>query len=138
MNTFLSLITIIQGPDSPLCLDRLGLGPLEHASGQARIRCHDVNTMNKTLSAFADRAESIFLQPFRELFGTPHHRRSIGIICDPWQQSPPSVLSTKAFYIAVSLLQEPGMDLTSLQLMDEGEASDRYPDGWTFRLFASS
>jgi hypothetical protein len=128
MNTFLSRITNVQGSDSPLCFDRLGSGPLEHAFGQARIRCHDVNTMKKMLSVFAYRAESISLQPFLELSGTRHHKRSIGIICDPWQQSPASVLSTKAFHIVVSLLQQIGMDLTSLQLMDE--ASDCYPGWW--------
>jgi hypothetical protein len=92
-----------------------------------------MNTMNKLLNAFASRAESISLQRFLELFVTPHHRRSIGIICDPWQQSPASVLNTKAFHIAVSLLPQIGMDLTSLQFLDEGEASDRYPAWWNLQ-----
>jgi hypothetical protein len=58
LNTFVSLIIILftSGENEVLSLDRLGSGSLEHFFGRARIRCYDVNTMKKMMTAFAGEA----------------------------------------------------------------------------------
>jgi hypothetical protein len=129
INTFFSLITLIRTSPTAVKLDHLGSGPLEHAFGQGRIRCHDINTMNKMLAAFADRAESLVLKAFLDLFGTSHRRHSIGIICGPWLSSDPSVIPHAAYEIALSLLELIGLDLQPLTVYRQ----EQYPSWWDLK-----
>jgi hypothetical protein len=39
LNTFASLITLLQTCLRPICLDRIGSNPLDHTFGKARLRC---------------------------------------------------------------------------------------------------
>jgi hypothetical protein len=106
LNPFVSLISIIRESRTAMRLDRLGSDPLEHSFGQARMRCHDVNTMDKMPKAFAYKADLISKAPFLQLLGCPRRRHSMGITCGPWSESPPSELTHSPFEIAVSLFDE--------------------------------
>jgi hypothetical protein len=53
LNTFMSLMSIIRESPTAAFLSHLGSDPLEHAFGQARACCRDVNTMEKMLKAFS-------------------------------------------------------------------------------------
>jgi hypothetical protein len=121
LNTFVSLISIIRESRTALRLDRLGSDPLEHSFGQARTRCHDVNTMDKMLKAFAYKADLISKAPFLQLLGCPRRRHSMGIICGPWSDSPPSELTRPPFEIAVSMFDEIGIDVSRV-LVHQREA----------------
>jgi hypothetical protein len=44
----------------PICFNRVGSNPLEHAFGKARIRCRDVNSMRRMLTALATEAMTSF------------------------------------------------------------------------------
>jgi hypothetical protein len=52
LNTFITLIVILQHSADPVCLNRLWSGPLEHVFGRGRIRCRDIITMRKMIKAF--------------------------------------------------------------------------------------
>jgi hypothetical protein len=80
--------------------------------------------MKKMLDAFADRAESLCLTAFLELFEIFHRRQSIAIVCEPWFASARSVIHTPAHQIALSLLEMIGVDLIP-------HASSQT---WTFRI----
>jgi hypothetical protein len=125
LNSFISIIAMLRESHTPICLNRLGSDPLEHSFGQARIRCWDVNTMEKMLAAFSFQAESISRGPFLELLGSPHRRHSIGITCDPWSTSPPSEFHCEPFDIAVSLFEHIGIDLTRILQPRPGEPLER-------------
>jgi hypothetical protein len=112
LNDFASLLSIIRDSLTPISLNRLGSDPLEHSFGQARIRCRDVNTMNKMLTAFADKAHLISKLPFLELLDTPSRRHSLGVVCGPWAESPPSVLMHTPFLIALSLFEQIGIGIS--------------------------
>jgi hypothetical protein len=112
LNTFASLISILRESPTPVCLNRLGSDPLEHSFGQARMRCWDVNTMNKMLRAFAYKIEDISERSFMALLDAPRRRHSIGVTCGPWSASPPSELTCTPFEIALSLFDEIGIDLS--------------------------
>jgi hypothetical protein len=59
LNTFMSLISIIRESPTAVFLSHLGSDPLEHVFCQARVRCRDVNTMEKMLKAFSFNLEKI-------------------------------------------------------------------------------
>jgi hypothetical protein len=86
--------------------------------------------MKKMLGAFADRAESLCLKAFLELFGTPRRRHSIGIICGPWLASAPSVIRPPAYQIALSMLELIGLDLTPLRVVVNLDPQNPYPGWW--------
>jgi hypothetical protein len=90
--------------------------------------------MKKMLGAFADRAESFCLKAFLELFGTPRRRQSIGIICEPWLASAPSVIRTPAYQIALSMLELIGLDLTPLHVVVNLDPQNRYPGWWDLKV----
>jgi hypothetical protein len=111
LNTFASLISIIRESPTLVNLGNLGSNPLEHSFGHARVCCRDVNTMVTMLRAFADKTKEISSRQFLELFNMPRGRHVIGIICGPWSESPDSELMCSPYEIAVSLLEEIGLDL---------------------------
>jgi hypothetical protein len=47
MNASFSRIILVRSSPTPVCIDRLGSGPLEHEFDHARMRCHDMNTLKK-------------------------------------------------------------------------------------------
>jgi hypothetical protein len=66
------------------------------------------------LRAFADKAGEISSRQFLELLNTPSGRHAMGIISGPWSESPDSELMCSPYEIAVSLLEEIGLDLTPI------------------------
>jgi hypothetical protein len=64
------------------------------------------------LSAFSFNLEKISRRPFLNLLCAPQGRHSLGVICEPWSESPDSELACRRFDIAVSLLEATGIDLT--------------------------
>jgi hypothetical protein len=108
---FVSLILMIRESPTAVLLSHLGSDPLEHAFGQARARCRDVNTMEKMLKAFSFKLEKIPRCPFPDLLCAPQSRHSMGVICELWPESPDSELAFRPFDIAVSLLEASGIDL---------------------------
>jgi hypothetical protein len=112
LNTFMSLISIIR--ESPITIfpSHLGSDPLEYAFSQMRVRCRDVNAIKKMLKTFSFNLEKISRRPFLDLLCTPQDRHSMGVICEPWSESPDSELACRPFDIAVSLLGAIGVDLT--------------------------
>jgi hypothetical protein len=71
LNTFMSLISIIRESPITVFLSNLGSDPLEHTFGQVRVRCRDVNTMEKMLKALSFNLEKIFRCPFLDLLCAP-------------------------------------------------------------------
>jgi hypothetical protein len=70
--------------------------------------------MVKLLKAFADKADMISHALFLELLGTPRRRHSMGVICGPWAQSPPSVLKHPPFPIGLSLFEQIGINVSRI------------------------
>jgi hypothetical protein len=114
LNTFMSLISIIRKSSTPISLGNLGTDPLEHSFGQARVRCRDVNRMNKMLMIFSPKAEQISTHPFLELLNMPRGRHAMVIVCDPWSESPNSELTCSPYDLVVPLLEEVGLVLPSI------------------------
>jgi hypothetical protein len=112
VNTFLFLIAIILESSIAPFLSHLGSNPLEHAFGQARVRCRDVSTMEKILKTFSFNLEPISRRPFLDLLCAPQGRHSMGVVCEPWSESRDSELACGPFHIAVSLLEAVDVDLT--------------------------
>jgi hypothetical protein len=142
-NTFASLLSTKRTSPTPICLNRVSSDPLEHSFGHARIRCKDVNTMDKMLKAFSYKAESIAIGPFLDLLGTPRRRHSMGITCEAWSVSTPSELVHTPFEIAVSLFDELGIGLSRVLNRPSEESLRqcvREPRAWhefkTFKAFS--
>jgi hypothetical protein len=75
------------------------------------VRCRDVNIINKILMRFFSRADHISTCSFLELLNMPRGRHVMVILCDPWSESPNSELMCSPHDLAVSLLEEIGLDL---------------------------
>jgi hypothetical protein len=112
LNRFISLISTIRESSTAIFLSHLGSDPLEHAFGQARVRCRDVSPTENMLKAFSFNLEKISRRPFLDLLCAPQARHSMGIICEPRSESPDSELTYRPFDITVSLLEAIGSDLT--------------------------
>jgi hypothetical protein len=108
----MSLISTIRESSTPISLGNLGSDPLKHSFGHARVRYRDVKIMNKMLMAFSFKAEQISTRPFLEWLDMPRSRHAMAIVCDPWSDSPDSELMCSPYDLAVSLLEEIGLDLT--------------------------
>jgi hypothetical protein len=75
LNTLMSLISTISESPTAVSLSHLGSDHLEHAFGQARVRCRDVNTMEKILKAFSFNLEKIPRRPFLDFLLYPYLSR---------------------------------------------------------------
>jgi hypothetical protein len=104
LNTFVSLIILIERTQQPFCLNRFGSDPLEHAFGQARIRSKDVNSMKKMVRSFAVGLISSAVERFLELAARPRRRISVGLDCPPIDPSEQSIFQFSPKTIAISLL----------------------------------
>jgi hypothetical protein len=70
LNTFVSLITLLRTYLTLICFNRMGSNPREHTFGKARLRCRDVFTMRKMLTAFTSEALAAFAHSFLEILAS--------------------------------------------------------------------
>jgi hypothetical protein len=110
----MSLISIIRESSTPISLGNLGSNSLEHFFGHARVHCRNINIINKMLMAFSSKAKQISTRSFLELLNTIRGRHGMAIVCDPWSESPDSELMSSPYDLAISLLEEIGLDLTRI------------------------
>jgi hypothetical protein len=82
LNTSIALVTLIDILDGPICLNRFGSNPLEHAFGLARIRCRDVNYMETLVNALAGNYKISKIEKFLAIAAEPRRRRSVGVDCE--------------------------------------------------------
>jgi hypothetical protein len=116
LNTFVALIVLIRRAIRPLCLDRLGSNPLEHAFGSARMPCRDGNTMKKLTKAFTSGILTHSANSCLELATIARHRVSLSIDCPPCSRIERSIFSWSAKDITASLLVQTGIHLNLLCL----------------------
>lgn len=123
LNTFVALIAVLRNSADPLCLNRLGTGPLEHAFGRGRIRCHDVNTMKRLVASFAAENRAFVVDAFLALAAEPRRRASVGVDCQPFSPLEPTLFVHSPRLIAISLLHRTGIDITSLWMSTQDQLS---------------
>jgi hypothetical protein len=104
LNTFIALIMLIDGLDGPICLNRFGSNPLEHAFGHARIRCRDVNYMEKLIAALAGNYTISNIEHFLAIAAEPKRRRSVGVTCKPIARTDRRIVQLAPQLLARSLL----------------------------------
>jgi hypothetical protein len=104
LNTFVALIIVMSNSSEPFCINRLGSNPLEHVFGFARIRCHDVETMFRLLSAFADRLLHCSTGRLLRLAAAPRRRCSVGVDCLAVAAGGRSIFNAPLQVIALSIL----------------------------------
>jgi hypothetical protein len=121
LNTFVALIVILRSSSHPICLNRIGSNPLEHAFGKARTRCRDVNTMVKMLAAFTTDILSHSVEVCLDLATVPHRRSSFGTDCAPMSRIESSIFERTPKQIAISLFKQTGI---SLERLDRELVSD--------------
>jgi hypothetical protein len=129
LNTFIALIVILRGSASTISLNRLGSGPLEHAFGKARTRCRDVNTMQKLIASFTSATLNRVVDTCLQLSTVPQRRISFGIDCAPCSRLQRSIFDRTPKEIAVSLLQQTGVDQTRLDF-GLAHVSDFHSEPW--------
>jgi hypothetical protein len=108
---FLSVVTLLRTSVAPIRPNRLRRNPLEHAFGKVRIRCRDVNSMRKMLSAMATEIIRAFAKFFFEILGSLPRVASVGVDWEPWSESGASALTIDPRSIADSLLLHYRRDL---------------------------
>jgi hypothetical protein len=104
LNTFHALIRLLRSSRSRICLNRVGSNPVEHLFGKGRVRCKDVHTMKKLERAFVSMALDQFVRGFMELLSAPRRRLSVGLDCEPWMESEPSILGASPWAIAHAIV----------------------------------
>jgi hypothetical protein len=105
LNTFHALIRRLRSSTTRICLNRVGSNPLEHSFGKGRVRCKEINTMKKMEEAFVSEAFAQFAKGFLELLSAPRRRLSVGVDCEPWSASGPSILTISPWNIARAIVQ---------------------------------
>jgi hypothetical protein len=105
LNTFHTLISLLRNSKIRICLNRVGSNPVEHLFGKGRIRCKDVHTMEKLAKAFVSDAFAQLAQGFLELLAAPRRRVSVGLDCEPWDESKESILKASPWEIAHAIVQ---------------------------------
>jgi hypothetical protein len=106
LNTFAALTIILRSTGDPVCLNRLGSGPLEHAVGRGRILCHDVPTMKRLTASFATESWSLVVKTFLKLTAEPRRHASVGVDCPPF--SAPTLLFSEPVPGSLPCYCEPG------------------------------
>jgi hypothetical protein len=104
LNTFMSLIILIDVSWYTFCLNRFGSNPLEHAFGHARIRCRDVNSMMRLIAGLSGDYSKIAIESFLSIAAAPNRRRSVGAVCKPLVDGEARFFSLPPQLIARSLL----------------------------------
>jgi hypothetical protein len=109
LNTFVLLIILLRTCLAPIYLNRIGSNPSEHTFGKARLRCRDVFTMGKMLTAFTSEALAAFANSFLEILASLCRRVSAGVDCEPWSMEDPSVIEVAPHLIAEAISQQVGL-----------------------------
>jgi hypothetical protein len=104
LNTFHTLISFLRNSRIRICLNRVGSNPVEHLFGKGRIRCKDVHTMEKLAKAFISDAFAQLARGFLELLSAPRRRVSVGLDCEPWDESGESILTASPWAIAHAIV----------------------------------
>jgi hypothetical protein len=104
LNTFHTLISLLRNSKIRICLNRVGSNPVEHLFGKGRIRCKDVHTMEKLAKAVVSDAFAQLARGFLELLSAPRRRVSVGLDCEPWDESGESILMASPWAIARAII----------------------------------
>jgi hypothetical protein len=105
LNSLYCIIMTLRTLPTPLCLNKIGTNPLEHLFGRGRLRRRDVNVFQKFVTVLGSDFLSMTSNVIPDLVSIPRHRTVLGVNCETYDPSLPSMFKYEPMETAVFVVK---------------------------------